>query len=168
MKNASSLALLLLFSFTLLLVGCEETFHSTALEQHEAKYPKIKKKYAYQSVIRLANINKDPNFEKLIKDVRKIIVYLPPAEDSTYQIQSVRTGIQEEGYDLLMEGRTADNMRMSLWVKEQGARSHYLALAATADQDIIIEIDGQINMEYLMALEVADQEALRGLIQQGL
>lgn len=167
MKNTTSLALLLLFSFAMLLSSCRDTMQSSVLEQHEAQYPNIKKKYVYQSVIRLANINKDPNFELLIKDVKKIVIYLPPADDSTYQIKTVRTGLQKEGYELLVEGRTADNMRMSLWVKENGAKSHYVALADAADQQMIMEIDGQINMEYLMALEVADQEALRGLIEQG-
>jgi hypothetical protein len=167
MKNTTPLALLLLFSFAILLSSCRETMQSSVLEQHEAQYPDLKKKYVYQSVIRLANINKDPNFEKLIKDVRKIVIYLPPSKDSTYQIKTVRTGLEKEGYELLVEGRTADNMKMSLWVKEMGARSHYVALADAADNEMILEIDGQINMEYLAALQVADQEALRGLIEQG-
>jgi hypothetical protein len=167
MKNTTSLALLLLFSFGMLSGGCKENMHSTVLEQHEAQYPNIKKKYVYQSLIRLANINQDPNFEKLIKDVRKIVVYLPPAEDSTYQVKTVRNGIMNDGYELLVEGRTADDMRMSLWLKELGSRSHYIALVDAAEQNIILEVDGQINIEYLMALEVADQDALMGLIKEG-
>jgi hypothetical protein len=151
----------------LLAGSCRESVHSSVLEQHEETYPNLKKKYVYQSLIRLANVNKDPNFEKLIKDVRKIVVYLPPADDSTYQIKTVRQGMMGEDYELLMDGRTADDMRMSLWVKDLGARSHYIALIETVDQDMILEVDGQINIEYLVALEVADQEALRGLIEQG-
>ncbi len=167
MKNTKPLALLLLLSLSILLYGCEKTYHSAALEQHEANYPNIKKKYVYQSLIRLANVNQDPNFEKLIKDVRKIVLYLPPKDDSTYQIKTLRTGMLDDGYELLMEGRTADEMRMSLWVKELGLRSHYIALLDAADEDMILEIDGQINMEYLMALEMADQDALKGILEQG-
>jgi hypothetical protein len=137
MKNTTPLALLLLFSFVMLFSSCKENMQSTVLEQHEAQYPNIKKKYVYQSLIRLANI------------------------------KTVRNGIMGDGYEILVEGRTADTMRMSLWLKEMGPRSHYMALVEAAERDIILEVDGQINIEYLMALEVADQEALMGLIQEG-
>lgn len=167
MKNTTLQVFLLLFSFTLLFSSCKETVHSTVLEQHEADYPNLRKKYVYQSVIRLANVNKDPNFEKLIKDVQKIVVYLPPDGDSTYQIKNVREGMLADGYELLIDGRTADDMRMSMWLKDLGSRSHYIALIEAVDQDMILEVDGQINIEYLMALEVADQDALREIIEQG-
>jgi hypothetical protein len=167
MKNTPLQVFLLLFSIALLTGSCNKSVHSSVLEQHEEAYPDLKKKYVYQSLIRLANVNQDPNFEMLIKDVQKIVVYLPPANDSTYQVKTVRDGMMGEDYELLMEGRSAEDMRMSLWVKDLGPRSHYIALIEAVDQDMILEVDGQINIEYLMALEVADHEALMGLIEQG-
>ncbi len=47
----------------------------------------------YQSLIRLANIKRDPDFEKLIKDVDKVVIYLAPTGDSTYQIKDLRTSM---------------------------------------------------------------------------
>ncbi len=167
MKNKTPLVLLVFIFVVCLLSGCKEDFKSSALKQHEATYPDIQKKYVYQSLIRLANVNKDPNFEKLIKDVKKIVIYLPPRNDSTYQIKALRTGLYSDGYELLIEGRAAEDMRMSLWVKEFGPRSHYLALVESVDQKLILEVDGQINIEYLMALEMADQNAFMDLIKQG-
>ncbi len=167
MKNTTPIVLVLFIVLLTLSTGCRKDISSAVLEKHEATYPDIRKKYIYQSLIRLANVNRDPNFEKLIKDVEKIVLYLPPREDSTYQIKTVKSGMQEDGYELLIEGRTSDNMRMSLWVKEVASHSHYVALMDAEEDDIILEVDGQINIEYLMAIQMADQELLKGLIDQG-
>ena len=35
------------------------------------------------------------------------------------------------------------------------------------DQDVILEIDGQINIEYLSAINVADEGSLLKLLQSG-
>jgi hypothetical protein len=63
--------------------------------------------------------------------------------------------------------RTADAQRISLWVKEANSKSHYIALMDAADQDVILEIDGQINIEYLSAINVADEGSLYKLLEGG-
>lgn len=167
MKNITSGTLLLLLPFLLLMPGCQKEKITPVLAKHEKQYPEIRKKYVYQSLIRLANIKKDPDFEKLIKDVDKVILYLPPNGDSTYQIKDVRNGLPADGYETLVDVRTADAQRISLWVKESNARSHYIALMDAADQDVILEIDGQINIEYLSAINVADEGSLLKLLEGG-
>ncbi len=167
MKNITSGTLLLLFPFLLLIPGCQKENVTPLLAKHEKQYPEIRKKYVYQSLIRLANIKKDPDFEKLIKDVNKVILYLPPSGDSTYQIKDVRNGLPADGYETLVDVRTADAQRISLWVKESNAKSHYIALMDAADQDVILEIDGQINIEYLSAINVADEGSLLKLLEGG-
>ena len=167
MKNITSGTLLLLFPFLILIPGCQKENVTPVLAKHEKQYPEIRKKYVYQSLIRLANIKKDPDFEKLIKDVNKVILYLPPSGDSTYQIKDVRNGLPADGYETLVDVRTADAQRISLWVKESNAKSHYIALMDAADQDVILEIDGQINIEYLSAINVADEGSLLKLLEGG-
>ncbi|MBK8829436.1 MAG: DUF4252 domain-containing protein [Saprospiraceae bacterium] len=167
MKNITSGTLLLLFPFLLLIPGCQKENVTPVLAKHEKQYPEIRKKYVYQSLIRLANIKKDPDFEKLIKDVNKVILYLPPSGDSTYQIKDVRNGLPADGYETLVDVRTADAQRISLWVKESNTKSHYIALMDAADQDVILEIDGQINIEYLSAINVADEGSLLKLLEGG-
>ncbi len=167
MKNITSGTLLLLLPFLLLIPGCQQEKISPVLAKHEKQYPKINKKYVYQSLIRLANIKRDPDFEKLIKDVDKVILYLPPDGDSTYQIKDVRSELPTEGYETLVDMRTADAQRISLWVKETNSTSHYIALLDAADQELILEIDGQINIEYLSAINVADKGSLLKLLEGG-
>ena len=146
-------------------VGCSKPTTPEAITRLEKKYPDLQKKYVYQSLIRLANVKHDPDFEKLIKDVRKIILYLPPEGDSTYQITSLRSGVQSDGYEQLIDVRTADAQRISLWVKETGTKSHYLGMVDAKDNDVIMEIDGEIHPEYLNSILGADQSSLLGFLK---
>ncbi|MEP6795476.1 MAG: DUF4252 domain-containing protein, partial [Saprospiraceae bacterium] len=144
--------------------GCHSEKPQSVLEKHEARYPDIRKKYIYQSVIRLANVKGDPDFNKLIKDVRKITIYLPPSEDSTYQIKDVSSSIAADGFEQLMEVRTEGSGRISLWVKESKSSSQYMGFLDTDATDIIFEIDGQLDLAYISALKLADQSTLMDLI----
>ncbi len=166
MKAITTRTCFLLLSFLLMLTACKKEDVSPTLARHEKKYPDMQKKYVYQSVIRLANIKRDPDFEKLIKDVRKVVLYLGPSGDSTYQIKELSTGMRTDGYEELVNVRTADAQRISLWVKEADAKSHYIALV-DAEQDVILEIDGQLDLKYLSAINVADQGSLMDLLKGG-
>lgn len=156
-----------LFPFFLMFImisGCTGEKSPPAITRHEAKYPDIRKKYLYQSVIRLANTSADLAFNNLIRDVRKIIIYLPPSEDSTYQIKDVSDEMKSEGYEELMNVRTGDSLRISLWANETKSLTHYLGLVDNKNEDIIFEIDGQLNLQYLSSLKIADQKSLMDLL----
>ena len=147
--------------------GCQKSETPDSIAQLEKQYPEIRKKYVYQSLIRLANVKQDPDFEKLIKDLRKVILYMPPREDSTYNISSMRPSMRAEGYEELVDVRTADAQRISLWVKESGAKSHYMALVDSESDDIILELDGEIHPEYLGSIKMTDESALTDLLIGG-
>ena len=149
----------------ILVPGCQKDKADSVLAKHEARYPDIRKKYIYQSVIRLANLKHDPDFDKLIKDVRKITIYMPPAQDSTYQIKEVSKDIAADGFEQLMEVRSADTGRISLWEKESNSTSHFIGFLDTESDDYIFEIDGQLDLKYLSALKFADQGSLMDLIK---
>lgn len=159
--------ILILLAIFIVQVACRKDETSNVLAKHEKAYPELRKKYVYQSLIRLANIKHDPDFEKLIKDVRKITLYLPPSEDSTYQIKDLRTGMRGDGYEELVDVRTKDAQRISLWVKDSDSRPHYLALLDSDKEDLILEIDGQLDLQYLTAINVADEGSLMELLQGG-
>ncbi len=148
-------------------VGCSQPETPPSILKLEKQYPEIRKKYVYQSLIRLANVRQDPDFEKLIKDVRKIILYLPPEGDSTYQITGLPSGIRADGYEQLIDIRTADAMRISLWVKETGKKSHYLGWVDAKEEDVIMEIDGELHPEYLNSILSANQSSLKDLLKGG-
>lgn len=167
MLNKTPYLVALTIGMSLLLVSCERKQEVPALSRLETRYPDIQKKYVYQSLIRLANVDKDPDFEKLIKDLRKVILYLPPKEDSTYQITSVRNEIREDGFEELVDIRTDDAQRISLFVKEYPTTSHYLAFVDSEEEDIILEVDGEIHAEYLGSLAKANQSSLMDLLKGG-
>jgi hypothetical protein len=154
-----------LYFFLVLLFGaCNRDETSKVFETHLEKYPDVRKKYIYQSVLRLANIQHDRDFDKLIKDVRRITIYLPPREDSTYQIKEVSSGMRADGYEELMSVKTASNERISLWINESLPKPHYVGLLDTSTEDYIFEIDGQLDLEYISSLNMADQSSLRDLL----
>ena len=151
-------------ALVVMLAACERDQSGKVFEEHLAKYPEIGKKYIYKSILRLANINDDPDYNKLIKDVRKITIYTPPSNDSTYQLKDLRGVIRNEGYEELMDVRTANRERINLWVNESLPKPHYIGLLETSSDEYIFEIDGQINLEYVSALDMIDQKALRNLL----
>lgn len=167
MVNKTSWVWLLSLASLLVFSACQQEQKVDAIAAHEAKHPGIKKKYVYQSLIRLANVKRDENFEKLIVDVRKVILYMPPGDDSTYQITALRPAIREEGFEELIDVRTNDAQRISLWVKESSGRDRYVALVDSDTDDIILEIDGTIHPEYLASLASADQSSLTDLLKGG-
>src|SRR5689334_1958816 len=112
MLNKTLRGLLAACVCTALFSGCQEPETVPSIVKLEQQYPELRKKYVYQSLIRLANIKQDPDFEKLIKDVHKVILYLPPREDSTYQITSMRSGIRSDGYEELIDVRTNNAQRI--------------------------------------------------------
>lgn len=167
MLNKTSYLVIFTIGMSFLLVSCERKQEVPALVRLEKRYPEIQKKYVYQSLIRLANVDKDQDFEKLIKDLRKVILYLPPKEDSTYQVTAVRNEIREDGFEELVDIRTEDAQRISLFVKEYPGTSHYLAFVDSETDDIILEVDGEIHAEYLASLAKANQSSLMELLKGG-
>ena len=167
MLNETTRLIAFLWVAILLATGCNKPETTPALVQLEKKYPEIQKKYVYQSLIRLANIKRDPDFEKLIQDVRKITLYLPPREDSTYTIGDMRSAVRSDGYEELIDVRTANAQRISLWVKESGKKSKYLGFVDAADTDIIMELDGEIHPEFLSSVMLADTSSLNQLLKGG-
>lgn len=165
MANLKPILFLLFFPILIFVSGCVKDYTSPVIEKHLEKYPDARKKYLYQSVIRLANTTGDTSFNKLIKDLRKIIIYLPPEGDSTYQITGLRQGMREEGYEELMDVRTADKSRISLWVNESDSKAYYMGMVDTDDEDIIFEMDGELDLKYISSIKFADQGSIMDLLK---
>ena len=154
------------YALLLALAACQQESQSKVFEKHLADNPDIRPKYIYQSVLRLANINHDPDFDKLIRDVDKITIYFPPREDSTYQLKDLRTTIRSSGYEELFDVRTANKDRVNLWVNESLKEPHYVGLLDTSGEDYAFEIDGTIDLEYVSSLSMIDQETLTKFLSQ--
>lgn len=149
----------------LLMTGCQRDKSSAIFDEHIKTYPDIRKKYIYQSILRIANVRQDPNFDLLIRDVRKIIIYQPPREDSTYQIKDLRSHIRGSGYDELIDIRTASGDRINLFLNESTGKGHFVGLLdSSGKDDYVFEIDGTLNLEYLSSVTMADGQSLMDLL----
>ncbi|MDQ3017115.1 MAG: DUF4252 domain-containing protein [Bacteroidota bacterium] len=148
-----------------IVAACAADQTPKVFKKHLDAHPDIKEKYIYQSVLRLANIKGDKNFNKLIRDVRAITIYFPPEGDSTYQITELKFEMRSQQYEELIDFRSESGDRVSLWVNESLPKAHYVGLLDTTSDDYFFDIDGQLDLQYISALNVADQGALRDLIK---
>lgn len=147
----------------LLLSSCEQPPPSGILPGLEEKYPNLRKRYIYQSMLRLANQNRDPDFENLIRDVHKIVLYTPHSNDSTFQVNTLRPELRNEGFEELVDFRNTNGDRITLWLRDKDDDSQFVAIMDTPADDFIVEIDGQLNLQYLNALRKVDQTTLFNL-----
>ncbi len=149
----------------IILASCATDQTPKVFKAHIERYPDIKEKYIYQSIIRLANIKQDPDFNKLIRDVRKVTIYMPPDADSTYQITNLRSEMRTQQYEELIDVRTQGGERISLWINESLPKPHYVGLIDTSDKDFFFDIDGELALEYISSLNVADENSLLDLLK---
>lgn len=128
--------------------------------------PDLRKFYVYQSIIRLANQGQDPNFNKLIKGIRKLDVYVSRRDslaDHTV-LAELHRGLRDEGYDRLIE---ADISEGKLVLHNRTARNQEFFLATlmeTAGRLVILEIDGTFDLKYLMTIQQMDFGILQELV----
>lgn len=148
----------------LTLLSCTKESETNVFDKHLADHPEIRKKYIYQSILRVANTKKDPDFNKLIRDVEKITIYMPPSGDSTYQLKTLRIGMRSGGYEELMDFKTGKGEWISLWLNESTGQPHYTALIETSADDYILDIEGEIDLNYISSVNVVEESLLRSLL----
>jgi hypothetical protein len=84
------------------------------------KPPKFTETYIYPSVLRAFNIEKDPTWTQISRDMRKVVGYQVsehPKMPCKKLIQDYSKNIQGEGYELWLE--MSGETDMSLFVKEE-------------------------------------------------
>lgn len=146
------------------LLACSPRPVSSALQDFLDQHPELRPKYVYQSILRVVNADRNPEFEKLIRDIHCVTVYLPSEADSTFSLASLRPVLQADGYEILLEARTANLQRISLWVKTANGDEFYLALVESPGKDVILKLEGRLAIEYLPSLTEANQAALQRLM----
>ena len=124
-------------------------------------YPKMHKYYVYQSTLRMLNTDNDPDFDRLIKPLKKVNAFVLKEE----------CGVDKDDFKKLLNNLYADDFELLLSYKEKNAivqllskskRSNSLYIFAVygPDEAAIIEMDGSLDLEYLKALEKIDSSWL--------
>lgn len=138
-----------------------DTFNSF-VEQHS----KGRTFYVYQSVFRLANIEGNADFNKLIKHVRCIKVHQFPIPDSTSTADLAKELFQimnNDGYEELITYKEK-NSTIRLTMKGDENKGAFLIFIFSKDGSYVAEMDGYFDLRYLGALASGSFSSLQELM----
>ena len=138
-----------------------------AVEQFLTENPNVEKFFIYQSSLRMLNQGADPDFNKLIKDIRKINVYISEAasESATQSYRKMVQNLGAEEFETLVNVKN-DGMRINLMSRDSGSRSLYVLAASEGSNFAVMEMDGSLDLRYLESLEHLDFAQLRKIVGQ--
>lgn len=145
----------------MLFIGLAGILHSQAIiEPVNAfieKYPDINKYFIYQSTLRLLNQNHDPDFDKLIKPLKKVNAFVSHEKSGVTKdgFKQLLAELAEEDFELLVSYKEK-NAIIQLMGKTQRSESQYIFAVYGPDEFAIIEMDGSLDLQYLKALENLD------------
>jgi hypothetical protein len=137
-----------------------------AVETFIESNPELKKYFVYQSTLRMINQNNDPGFNQLIKNVRKINVYLGKEENTQILAGSFKTMVSDlknENFEELITAKY-ETTRLHLMSSETKQKSYYVLTLRDNNDFALMEMDGSLNLEYLQSLQEFDFDKLRDLV----
>lgn len=158
-----------LLAFALLCIASVAPAQIKAVEdfisQHDGE---IRKFYVYQSSLRMLNQGGDENFNKLIRDIRKINVYV--AENAGVSPKShfrkMITNLSDDAFETLVSVRN-DNSLVQLMGKDIKGRSYYVLAAVEEGSFALLEMDGSLDLRYLEALKSMNVGKLKEIVGAG-
>lgn len=138
-----------------------------AVERFLEEQDHLSKYYIYQSTLRMLNEGGNPDFNKLIKGIRKINVYVAEEGEevagSSYQ-RLVRD-LGSEKFETLVSAKNG-NMHLNLMSREAGNTSYYILAVKEDAEFALLEMDGQLDLRYLSVLEDVNFTKLRKLVSK--
>ena len=160
----NKLLLLSLLTFVLATVSFAQS-ESKAVNKFLQDHPDLKAYYIYQSTLRLANQSGDENFNRLIKDVDKIIVHMAEGtgEVSRDSYNAMVRELYDEGFETLVNAKY-EGALINFLSKEVKSKD-YFVLAVTDDDNFgLMLMDGTLDLEYLMSVQNMDFSKLTEIV----
>lgn len=136
-----------------------------AVEKFVESHKGIQKFFIYQSSLRMLNQDGDEDFNRLIKDVRKINVYIAEdnADVSQAGFQKMLRELSADQFETLVSVKEGQ-MRMNLLGKESGSRAWYVLAGNEGSSFVVLEMDGKLDLRYLQSIEDVDLDKLRKIV----
>ncbi len=129
------------------------------------------KLYLYQSLIRVMNTDKNPDFNMLIRDLDHLKVVTSDAEGPLAlkeAFTSLDKSVKAEGFEVIM---SVDNKEYKCHLMEKTSwrgGSTYVASFLTDGYAGVLEMKGSLDLKYINALKSLDIEKLKELSPDGL
>jgi hypothetical protein len=133
------------------------TAQSKVVEKFIKKHPELQDYYVYQSTLRAINQEGDPDFNRLIKNIRKINVYIAEGNSSVTRDSYTKMirDLERDDFESLIiakyEGTSIDLMSQG-----EGKTAYYVLVAMDNDNFGLMEMDGTLDLRYLNTLNNID------------
>ena len=136
-----------------------------AVETFIENHPNLDEYYVYQSTLRMINQEGDPDFNRLIKDIRKINIYISEGSTDVTEesYRSMLDDLFREGFEVLIDAKYEATL-INMMSKDAGSRSYYVLAVRDTDNFGLMEMDGSLDLRYLKALENMDFSKLQKIV----
>ena len=136
-----------------------------SVEKFIKDHPNLDEYYVYQSTLRMVNQDGDEDFNRLIKDIKKINIYISEGSTDVTEesYQDMLSDLAKEGFEVLINAKY-DASLINLMSKDEGKRSYYVLAVRDADNFGLMEMDGSLDLRYLNALEKINFAKLQDIV----
>ncbi len=158
MKKLSILALAILMSATAF--GQSKTIKQF---QRDTKGHKL---FLYQSVIRVLNRNKNPDFNKLIKDLDHLRFVSSEATgaEAVATFQRIDEGVRSEGFHEILSFDNAENKCRIYELTSAKGKSTWVVTLLMEGVPAAIEMKGSLDMRYINALGSVNMDEVSDML----
>lgn len=137
---------------------------SKAIQSFVEENGEGRKFYVYQSVLRVLNLDGNEDFNQLIKNVRRIVIYQPDLQidslnNKMYLIDELVQDLFDEEFEELIQAKE-QNMRLSLMSRGGIEDAEFVLIMRESQRAFIAEVEGSLNMAYIGALANAKMSEL--------
>ncbi|MEM9829050.1 MAG: DUF4252 domain-containing protein [Bacteroidota bacterium] len=150
------LASVFMLAFTCSLTSLAQ---SRTVDQFLQKHSPSQKLFLYPSTLRMVNLEKNPDFYALVRDVDKLRVLLYDKNENSFSHQTVRSlsqQVQQEDYQELMTFQT-DGQQVYLYsLGDDDTPEGVVGLVETEDAIILTDLEGFVNLPALLQLFQGD------------
>ncbi len=158
MKWITTLALIMVMSIAL-------NAQVKAVEDFVKDHPDLEKYFIYQSTLRLLNQSGNDDFDMLIKDIRKINAYvaLSSADVTQKEYDKMISKLEKDDFELLIHAKY-NGALVNLMAQDNGKDSYYVLAVRDTNDFALLEMDGQLDLRYLTALQDIDFTKLSSML----
>ena len=160
----------LITTLLVVVLGANQLFGQSKTVLNFAKEAEGFHVYLYQSLIRVLNKDKNPEFNQLIRDLDHIrfVTTEEGAGDAYPTFEQLETGIQGEGFERIMSFDRAEQKCHVYELASSSGQSTWVATLMTEQIAGLIEMKGSLDLKYLHAFQSLDLDQLEEMLPKEL
>ena len=116
--------------------------------------------FLYQSTLRSFNPNNSEDFNKLIKNIKKISIHILDSSSTAKEVDQLMTTLKNEGFKALEDFKELKG-KGTILLKDDT----YLLMGNGQGRIIIIEMEGAPDLKYKKAIKDADFSLIQAFFQ---